>query len=170
MSQATVGELKPCERCGSGDWLVSNPMFFRVSKEGSSPVRWAVTCKKCGIKVEGYSKDETEAIWNTRPIEDALRSEIYKTYADYNSVCKRNLSIQAELTQAQTEIDRLHIQVEMMKTALESLRNNKHYKCEDCWYSCPKDEDYCGDDRRDVCTCGTDRINTIIDRVLKDGE
>jgi hypothetical protein len=57
-----------------------------------------------------------------------------------------------------------------LREALESLRVNGHYECEDNWYSCPKHPDYCGEDDRDVCTCGTDRQNAIIDAALKGGD
>lgn len=70
-----MSELKPCERCGSDNWLFSGPRYLRLAKQTDQPIDWAVVCKKCGIKVEGYFKDETEKIWNTRPLEDALRAE-----------------------------------------------------------------------------------------------
>lgn len=66
-----------------------------------------------------------------------------------------------------SELGKANAKIEILKAALESLRKKKHNECEDCWYSCPKSEDYCGEDRRDICTCGMDRINTIIDKALK---
>ena len=65
----------------------------------------------------------------------------------------------------------LEIEVGRLRKALENLRERKHREVEeDCWYSCPKSDNYCGEDRRDVCNCGMDNINTIIDRALKGGE
>ena len=52
---------------------------------------------------------------------------------------------------------------------LEKLRRS-HYKCEDCWYSCPKCEDGCCDDGVEddsECLCGTDRHNAILDKIIK---
>ena len=52
---------------------------------------------------------------------------------------------------------------------LEALKKSKrsHYYCEDCWYSCPKSEDGCCDDRQgDECNCGADRWNNYIDELI----
>ena len=50
---------------------------------------------------------------------------------------------------------------------LEKLRVT-HYYCEDCWYSCPKSEDGCCDDREgSECNCGADESNTILDSIIK---
>lgn len=49
---------------------------------------------------------------------------------------------------------------------LEKLRRG-HYCCEDCWYSCPKTEDGCCDDRKgDECDCGADEKNEILDNII----
>ena len=69
-----------------------------------------------------------------------------------------------------SELGKANAKIEILKAALENLRKKKHDEGVDCWYSCPKSEDYCGKDRRDICTCGMDRINTIIDKALKGGE
>jgi hypothetical protein len=55
---------------------------------------YAVYCGICGLKIA----DEV--------LLDQI-GEMYKTQADYNSVCIRNIGIQAELTQALAEVDRL---------------------------------------------------------------
>jgi len=31
-----------------------------------------------------------------------------------------------------------------------------HVEIEDCWYSCPKAENYCNSERSKTCTCGKD--------------
>ena len=49
---------------------------------------------------------------------------------------------------------------------LESLRQ-KHYYCEDSWYSCPKAEDGCADDRQGTdCNCGADKSNKRLDYLI----
>ena len=52
---------------------------------------------------------------------------------------------------------------------INSLRQ-KHYICEDCWYSCPKveGEDSCCDESKefDDCNCGADKTNNIIDEII----
>jgi hypothetical protein len=60
-------------------------------------------------------------------------------------------------------------EIERLRAALLSLREDTHAECDDCWYSCPKSGACCDQDRKDtdVCTCGVDRRNKIIDSVLK---
>lgn len=42
-----------------------------------------------------------------------------------------------------------------------------HNYCEDGWYSCPKAEDGCGnEDEGEDCTCGADKLNEKIDKLL----
>ena len=49
----------------------------------------------------------------------------------------------------------------------ELVRPMSHNYCEDSWYSCPKAEDGCADDREgDECNCGADRWNKQIEPVL----
>ena len=38
----------------------------------------------------------------------------------------------------------------------------RHDECEDCWYSCPKHQDYCGEADRAVCTCGYDEAQQLL--------
>ena len=71
-----MSELKPCPCCNTNDWLYSQPQFFKVAEQHSTPIGWVTMCNKCGVKVEKYSKEECEEVWNTRPIEDALLAEI----------------------------------------------------------------------------------------------
>jgi hypothetical protein len=53
-----------------------------------------------------------------------------------------------------------------LREKLEDLRRS-HYTCEDCWYSCPKaGDEYCGLQDRNVCNCGADSYNAIIDEIL----
>lgn len=49
---------------------------------------------------------------------------------------------------------------------LKSLKRN-HHTSEDCWYSCPKCEEGCCDDRAgNECTCGADWTNNKIDEII----
>jgi len=55
---------------------------------------------------------------------------------------------------------------EALKMAIDTLQNarRKHFYCEDTYYSCPKHEDGCADDRQpDECNCGADKLNSKID-------
>jgi hypothetical protein len=52
---------------------------------------------------------------------------------------------------------------EMTHETLRALKQQAHDECEDCWYSCPKSEDYCGEAPRDECRCGMDRRNGELD-------
>lgn len=59
-----------------------------------------------------------------------------------------------------------------MKTArlieiLESLRQTNHYECEDCYYSCPMNADYCGGKDRNKCECGLIEKDANIDEALE---
>ena len=65
------------------------------------------------------------------------------------------------------EIERLQRENEKLRAVLLRLRTESHYVCEDCWYSCPKSAECCNDELpKDVCTCGTDLRNEIIDKAL----
>jgi hypothetical protein len=55
---------------------------------------------------------------------------------------------------------------EALKMAIDTLQNAKrrHFYCEDTYYSCPKHEDGCADDRQPYkCNCGADELNAEID-------
>lgn len=50
---------------------------------------------------------------------------------------------------------------------LAALARQGHYYCEDSWYSCPKAEDGCADDRRGPdCDCGADEHNAEVDALM----
>lgn len=111
-----MSELKPCPHCNVVPEIIGGGVFAF-----------------CHCYAEEYEDGPFDInIWNTRPIEDALRAENAK-----------------------------------LRAALESLRQNGHYECDDTWYSCPKHPEYCGDDDRNHCNCGTDATNAIIDAALK---
>lgn len=56
---------------------------------------------------------------------------------------------------------------ERLLEIIESFRRKNHYYVdEDCWYSCPAHEDYCGDDER-VCQCGLAEHNAKVDEALQ---
>ena len=50
---------------------------------------------------------------------------------------------------------------------LAVLAKRSHTYCEDGWYSCPKAEDGCFDDRRGPeCDCGADKHNAEVDALM----
>jgi len=57
----------------------------------------------------------------------------------------------------------------IVRELVDSLEKCKqgHYECEDCWYSCPKSEEGCCDDRGgEECNCGADKLNVLIDAAV----
>lgn len=60
----------------------------------------------------------------------------------------------------------LDAQNKRMAEALRAFATPKqsHYDCEDCWYSCPASEDYCGQGYRGECNCGADEHNVRLER------
>jgi len=57
--------------------------------------------------------------------------------------------------------------LEELEGIVKSLIRTVHDECEDCFYSCPKSEDYCRSDVDDVCTCGMDYQNERLNRMLE---
>jgi hypothetical protein len=54
---------------------------------------------------------------------------------------------------------------------LKRLAIRNHYRCEDCWYSCPKaPEGCCNDAEGPECNCGADdhndKVNTLFNEIL----
>jgi hypothetical protein len=61
------------------------------------------------------------------------------------------------------ETDNMNIIKEIL-----SLKRD-HYYCEDCWHSCPKEEDgCCNPDKGDECDCGADEQNAKIDAIVEE--
>lgn len=51
--------------------------------------------------------------------------------------------------------------------ALRELGPRTHYFCEDSWYSCPKADDGCANDRAGTdCNCGADAHNAKVEAAL----
>jgi len=65
------------------------------------------------------------------------------------------------------EIDKLRVNVVILRTVLTALRQ-KHYCCEDGFYSCPKDPDYFGPEKELICNCGADATNALIEATLEE--
>lgn len=52
---------------------------------------------------------------------------------------------------------------------LKKLALRGHYSCEDdCFYSCPLDEEYCGTSDVKECKCGADEHNAEVERIFKE--
>lgn len=81
------------------------------------------------------------------------------------SVARELLSLRAELAaiRAQVPADGF---VLVPRTFLKGI-HQAHYECEDPWYSCPKSQDGCANDRAGAdCNCGADAFNAELDEVL----
>lgn len=63
-------------------------------------------------------------------------------------------------------IDALMAENERLRAALESLRRAGHYECDDPWFSCSKHGGYRCGEPEDICDCGADDVNAIIDAAL----
>lgn len=64
------------------------------------------------------------------------------------------------------ERDEARDRIDTLEGALRE-QQREHLYVEDCWYSCPKAEDGCCDERQgDECNCGADAANAKIDAVL----
>lgn len=50
-------------------------------------------------------------------------------------------------------------------TIAETLRRD-HFECEEPWYSCPKHEGYTGFNKGKTCTCGADKQNEQVERLI----
>ena len=70
----------------------------------------------------------------------------------------------------ETDIAEKQDRIQQLEAVLKSLRSDKHYTCDDCWYSCPKSGECCNDNKGDECDCGTDRQNAIIDNAIEQPE
>lgn len=57
--------------------------------------------------------------------------------------------------------------VNKIVSKLEELKMTEHYECDDCFYSCPMHEDYCGEHDRDECTCGLEVYNEKVDEIIR---
>ena len=77
-------ELKPCPFCGSTDIEVEEYL-----PESCCTKFWKVACTDCcgGFQSE-HNKKEAVAIWNRRPMEDALQAHIDR----FNSAVKKDLN------------------------------------------------------------------------------
>jgi hypothetical protein len=78
--------------------------------------------------------------------------------------------LQAENDKLTAELARRDGIIARLKEALPTFKRD-HYYCDDCWYSCPKAEDGCCDERAgEDCNCGADEWNARIDLLMKELE
>lgn len=66
----------------------------------------------------------------------------------------------------QARVDALEAENANLRALLKLSYRQHDWVDEDCWYSCPKADDYCGDKPRDVCLCGADEWNAKIGAAL----
>jgi hypothetical protein len=100
------------------------------------------------------------------------RAEKAEAEAKDNSEAWRN----ARSLAMRLEAENAALKARVEKLAV--LAKREHYYCEDCWYSCPKAQDGCCDERSgDKCRCGADEHNAEVaalaersDGTLADGE
>lgn len=91
MSEET---LKPCPFCGEVPSL--------ELKHELSLYNGCITCPQCGVSIERFFETKREcvedlfAIWNTRPIEDALRKRVQELEAENKKLKKENDELEAE--------------------------------------------------------------------------
>lgn len=77
-------ELKPCPFCREVPSL--------ELKHELSLYKGCITCPKCGVSIEMFFETKREcvedilAIWNSRPIEDALRARVEELEAALNDI------------------------------------------------------------------------------------
>ena len=79
--------LKNCPFCGSEKELFSMPREMFISNGVSKNVGWSCICAHCDAHVWGREQEDTEATWNTRPIEDALQARIDELQFKLDSLC-----------------------------------------------------------------------------------
>lgn len=53
-----------------------------------------------------------------------------------------------------------------MATFLRDQLSAHHDEIQDCWYSCPKADNYCGEEPRTQCLCGKDARDAEIKVLL----
>lgn len=88
-------ELKPCPFCKH-----TKTKIYRSLNED----KYIVECTRCGCRTGTcYGEQNAIIVWNTRPIEDALREELERTQR--REVYKRLAHYRVKLEQAQAKID-----------------------------------------------------------------
>lgn len=71
------------------------------------------------------------------------------------------------ITELTKQRDNLNSRLSEAVEALEKYAFISHESCEDQWYSCPKSEEGCMDDRKgNDCTCGADKHNEEMRKIL----
>ena len=109
-------------------------------------------CEKCGAPV----------VWCTC-LDDIDWSPEMRSYLGRVRLEQQVKELRAELARRDEIITRL-------KEVLPTLKIS-HYYCEDCWYSCPKEEDGCCNEAEgEDCNCGADEHNSKIDALMKELE
>lgn len=74
-----MSELKPCPFCNNPNTQYSDSDSPHTCCDEDLNVY--AHCEHCNTKIKGKSDNEVEAIWNTRPIEDAQSATIARLTA-----------------------------------------------------------------------------------------
>lgn len=89
------------------------------------------------------------------------------TIADFARLQESCNAQDASVVAMSEKVRRLERQRDELAAVLREYGRRSHTYCEDSWYSCPKAEDGCADDRRGPeCDCGADEHNAKIDALL----
>ena len=83
-------ELRPCLRCGAKD--EDNNIIGTVVEDNDGKLNYWIVCE-CGCAVNGYSQEEAERLWNTRPVEDELLKNIEQLRAKIVYLAKALASV-----------------------------------------------------------------------------
>jgi hypothetical protein len=103
--------------------------------------------------------------------EELYNSSDYCWLAEQYEALEADCSIlNRELLILSVELARRDEIIARLKETLPTFKRG-HYYCDDCWYSCPKAEDGCCDERAGKdCNCGADEWNARIDLLMKELE
>jgi hypothetical protein len=151
--------LSPCPFCGE-------KLFLDIDEGGGVAILHSLKEKDCFFP----SILEIEM-----PVGTTLEQMIEKINRRAHDIGYRDLerkveALERELLILSVELARRDEIIARLKETLPTFKRG-HYYCDDCWYSCPKAEDGCCDERAGKdCNCGADEWNARIDLLMKELE
>ena len=99
------------------------------------------------------------------------RIDVLNTPSAKERKCFMAINLQEGHCEVETIIDNLIIAedtAEKLMAFIDTKCRKQHYYCEDCYYSCPQEEDGCCDETEgDDCNCGADKHNAAINELLE---